>query len=259
MKTFLIAIVFAGMVLSVRAQDQSVDSCDRIYAERGNGLLPSVECYLRVAGSIPREQKEPLYERSLIALSAIVNDSPKTPSEIEAIKRGLSMIDSYSKDFPDSAGLHYWRAVFVSFDAIQKDRGSVLPKNLFAVLKMIQDDLRKAISLNPAIHVHGPARVLGIMHTQMPGIVGGDKTLAEKMLGEAYRNGPSMCANHVAYAKILQVNGKTVEAKAVLTRFLSMSDAELNPYPESPFRALKPETIRDRKVARDLLDQINEE
>jgi hypothetical protein len=97
------------------------------------------------------------------------------------------------------------------------------------------------------------------MHTQMPGIVGGDKTLAEKMLAEAYRNGPAMCTNHVAYAKILQVNGKDVEAKAVLTRFLSMSDAELNPYPESPFRALKPETERDRKVARDLLEQINGE
>ncbi|NDG83576.1 MAG: hypothetical protein EBX52_00890 [Proteobacteria bacterium] len=245
------------MVLSVRAQEQSVENCDRLYSMRGASLIPAVECYAKLSEAAPTDRHEEMYERRFIALSAIVNDSPKTAAEMDAIKRGISLVDAYAKEFPDSAGVHYWKAVFVSFDAIQKDRGFPLPRNLFAVLKSIQDDLRKAISKSPSIHVYGPARVLGIMHTQMPGIVGGDKTLAEKMLAEAYLNGPALCSNHVAYAKILQVNGKTTEAKAVLTRFLSMNDLDLNPYPEAPLRGLKPENERDRKVARDLLEQLN--
>jgi hypothetical protein len=147
----------------------------------------------------------------------------------------------------------------MSFDAIQRDRGSMLPRHLFAVLKSIQEDLRQAISIDPKVHLYGPNRVLGIMHTQMPGIVGGDKVLAEKMLLESYQKAPALSINHVAYGKILMVNGKTTEAKAVFTRFLALPDSALDPYPGEPLRNLNPELNRDRKAVKGLLDQLSGE
>ena len=233
------------------------DSCDLLYSHRGSDLMSAVDCYRGGMSASSVEAQIKLYEKAFIALSAIINDSPKTQAEVDAIARGLKMVEDFSKAYSDSAQYFYWRAVFTSFDAIQKDRGSVLPRNLFAVLKSLQQDLRKAISLDPSIHIFGPNRVLGIMHTQMPSIVGGDKTLAETLLAEAYRNAPELCTNHIAYAKILMVNGKDAEAKAVLNRFLSLSDAELNPYPNEALRNLNPENARDRKTAREMLEELN--
>ncbi len=257
MKTIFVGLAFlVGSVVVSFSAHAEPGFCDQLYSLRGANLPSAVECYEKLREEFPLDQREGIYERQFIALSAMVNDSPKTQAEIDAIRRASELIGRYSREFPNSAGLFYWRAVFVSFDAMQKDRGQALPRTLFGVLRAIQDDLRKAISLNGAIHSHGPARVLGTMHTQMPAIVGGDKSLAEKTLLDALRGSPSMCANHLAYAKILQVNGKKNDARAVLTRFLSMSDSELDPYPGEPLRSLKPEIERDRKGARDLLARL---
>ncbi len=263
MKTIFVGLAFlvgsAVVSFPARADFESVeslDSCDQLYSLRGANLPASVECYEKLRVELPLDQRESVYERQFIALSAMVNDSPKTQTEVDAIRKAMELLGRYSREVSESAGLFYWRAVFVSFDAMQKDRGQALPRTLFGVLRSIQDDLRKAISLNAPLHSHGPARVLGTMHTQMPAIVGGDKSLAEKTLLDALKGSPSMCANHLAYAKILQVNGKKNEARTVLNRFLSMSDRELDPYPEEPLRNLKPEIERDRKAARDLLARL---
>jgi len=193
----------------------------------------------------------------MIALSALVNDHPKTEAEGNAIAKALPAIEAFGKFAPESSDFFYWRAVFTSFDAIRKDRGSVLPRHLFAVIRPIQDDLRRAIERDPSVHVYGPHRVLGIMHTQMPGIVGGDKTLAEKMLKEAYTRAPQISLNHLAYARILQVNGKDELAKEVVTKFLARPDSELDPYPAEPLRSVIPELVKDRSEARKILDELN--
>jgi hypothetical protein len=252
-------IVGLGILLAFPSFAQTLDSCDPIYSRRGADLLKAVDCYQNATANLSGDQKRSGFERSFIALSAVVNDQPKTQGEIDAITRGLRLVDEFSMGFSNTADFFYWRAVFTSFDALQKDRGSALPRHLFGVLKQLQDDLRRAIAMDPKVHSYGPSRVLGIMHTQMPGIVGGDKTLAEKLLKDAYDHAPAMCANHTAYAKILQVNGKDNEAKAALNRFLKLTDSDLNPYPGSPNRSLKPENDRERKIAKDLLASIGDE
>jgi hypothetical protein len=264
MKTNFVVFLTIGVALNSFAGSRtpaSIEECDRIYSERGSGkLLQAVECYGAMAqGASADEARLQLFERSMIALSAVVNDEPKTQAEADAISKAFPILDEMGKRMSNSADYFYWRAVFTSFDAIRKDRGSVLPRHLFAVLRSLQDDLRRAIELNPKIHVYGPHRVLGIMHTQMPGIVGGDKVLAEKMLREAYTKAPEISLNHVAYARILQVNGKDAQAKEVLTRFLARNDSELDPYPAEPLRNVKPELQKDRAEARKLLEEIDGE
>jgi hypothetical protein len=236
-----------------------LSECDRMYSNRGDRLIPAAQCYQTALSTASDNEKRTVFERAFIALSAAVNDGPKTQAETDAIALGLKLVGEFEKVAPGTADLAYWRAVFVSFDAMRKDRGAVLPKNLFAVLKSLQQDLRSAISLDPKIHVYGPSRVLGIMHTQMPGIVGGDKSLAENLLLEAYQRAPELSGNHVAYAKILMVNGKDTQAKMVLERFLAAKDQDLDPYPSEPLRTVKPELERDRKTAKSMLQELNEE
>ncbi len=272
MKTNLVVFLTIGLALnsfanvpgqesSIHAQDPSLGQCDQMYSERGSAkLLEAAACYGVLSQSVAAEEvKLVLFERTMIALSAVVNDDPKTNAEGEAIARALRILGEMKKKSPETADFFYWRAVFTSFDAIRKDRGSVLPRHLFAVIRSLQDDLRRAIELDPRIHIYGPHRVLGIMHTQMPGIVGGDKVLAEKMLLEAYTKAPEISLNHVAYARILQVNGKDMKAKEVLTRFLAKTDAELDPYPGEPLRNVKPELKKDRGEAAKLLEEIDGE
>jgi hypothetical protein len=235
-----------------------VETCDLLYSRRGAELLPAVACYgAELAAAATPELRLSLQERALIALSAVVNDSPKTQAEAQAIEQGLAWSRRLSEELPDSAQAAYWGAVFRSFDAIRKDRGSPLPRNLFGVIKSLQQDLRRAIGLDPKIHFWGPSRVLGLMHTQMPAIVGGDKSLAENLLRDAYQNAPALSLNHLAYARILRINGKATQAREVLLRFMALSDAELDPFVSEPFRTFKPEIERDREQARKLLGELD--
>lgn len=246
--------------MSVSADPLDLSDCDKLYSQRGAQLIPAAQCYLKtMSPSASEADRRKITERAFIALSAAVNDGPKTAAEADAIVQGLKLVGDLEKSAPGSADLAYWRAVFVSFDAMRKDRGSPLPTNLFKVLKSIQQDLRSAMTLDASLHLQGPNRVLGIMHTQMPGIVGGDKALAETLLQEAYQKAPELSANQIAYARILSIRGKTDPAKSVLSRFLALSDRELDPYPQEPLRSVKPELERDRKAARTLLDELNSE
>lgn len=256
----LIAVLLAlFMIPPTQASSIDLTACDALYAKRGESLFAAHDCYTSLlAQATPSDQKT-IYERVFIALSGVVSFEPKTANERRAIDLGIKLVEKMKTDLAGSADAHYWSAVFLSFDAMQVDRGAILPRRTFGAIKTIQSELKQAMNLDPALHSYGPHRVLGTMHTQMPGIVGGDKKLAENLLKVAYENAPSMSANQYAYGNILSVNGKTEEAKRVLTQFLAMSDESLNPYPEAPFRLPKAEIESDRKKAKQILDDLNEE
>lgn len=250
----LSAIAFAPAAFSMSRTD-----CDVLYSHRGADLLKAADCYTQERSSASSSAaKLSLYEMSFIALSAAVNDSPATASERSAIDQGLALALALTADFPNSADSFYWTAVFTSFDAIAKDRGAPIPTHTFGAIRTIQRNLSMAIQANPSIHFYGPDRVLGIMNMKMPAVIGGDKVLAEKLLREAYTNSPALSANHVMYAKILNINGKKEEARAVLTHFLSMSDEELNCYPGQPLLALNEEIKRDRNSGKELLASLDD-
>lgn len=261
-KIWMVAGLLAGWTMANTGNAQTLQSaealkCDGLYAKRGAALFEAAECYQKLLASVTGSAQLAVYERALIALSSVVTSEPKTPAERQAIDRALQLTEIMKANFENTGDYRYWQAVWVSFDAIQRDRGAMLPRAMFRNLKFIQTQLRHAMEWNPAVHGHGPARVLGLMHTQMPGIVGGDKVLAEKLLKSAVEGTPSMSANHYAYANILSINGKRDEAKRALNRFLAMSDSELDPYPGEPLRSVKSETEVDRKKARELLSDLN--
>lgn len=241
-----------GLLMNQASADvNESEKCDALYANRGSDSLKAFECYLGL------NQKEN-YQKMFIALSAAVNDLPKTATERTAIDQGLKLVASYLQDYGKTADYYYWKACFISFDVIQKDRGSIIPTNMFGVLGELQDLLQTAIKMDPSVHFYGPMRVLGMMHTQMPGIVGGDKKLAEKVLRDAYLKAPNFSMNHLAYAKILDINGRTDEAIRVINQYLNIDNNFFNPYPDQPLLSLLPETLREKAEAQKLLNDINE-
>lgn len=244
--------VLALVMSQASSATEGVGNCDALYAKRGMDSLRAAQCYQQLS----RDQST--YERMFVALSATVNDLPKSSAERAAIDLGLKLVKEYHQEFGSTAEYFYWKACFMSFDVLEKDRGAVIPTNMFGVLGELQDLLQKAIKLDPSVHFYGPMRVLGMMHTQMPMIVGGDKTLAEKLLREAYQKAPVFSMNHLAYARILEVNGKTTEAVKVIQKFLSADIESFNPYPDQPLRSLVPEALKEKKEAQKLLNDINE-
>lgn len=251
--------LFCGIVLCSTSFAAGRTDCDLLYSHRGTDLFKAADCYSqeRLTASAPAAQMS-LYEMGFIALSAMVSDSPATANERLAIDQGLSLAQKLTSDFPNSADAPYWTAAFISFDAIARDRGLLIPTHTFGAIRTIQKNLSIAIQINPAIHFYGPDRVLGIMNIKMPGVIGGDKALAEKLLREAYQNSPALSANHLMYSKILVINGKKDEARTALNHFLSMNDEELNCYPGQPLLAFTEEVARDRVSAKELLASLDD-
>lgn len=265
-KQWVLALVVGLGWMSSNAGAQSLSECDALYAARGvgaalqksNSLFAAVDCYEKQLAGKPSAEQREIFERIFIALSAVVNTQPKTNNERRAIDRAFEVLEKLKAGLAGTADEYYWNAVWLAFDSKALDRGSVLPRNIFRNLRTIQAQLRQAMELNPVIHTYGPHRVLGMMHSEMPGIVGGDKALAEKLLVEAWSKAPRMSVNWTAYATILDINGKSSEAVTVLKKFLSMPDSEFNPYPDAA-RALTFETQVDRKKAKELLESIEGE
>jgi hypothetical protein len=252
--------LFGFLGLMITAQASTLADCDLLYSHRGSDALKSADCYQElVTGSeAGSEDQKKIFVRSFVALSSVVNDYPKTKIEREAIDKGLALVKELSKNFPDSADLPYWRACMVSFDVFQKDRGAAIPTHTFRAIGAIQSDLRLAIQKDSSIHFFGPPRVLGIMHTQMPAIAGGDKTLAEKLLKEAHTKAPGFSMNHLSYARILDVNGKNDDAIKVLQKMIETPDNFFNPYLNEPLLSLQLEITKDKKAAAELLKDISE-
>jgi hypothetical protein len=253
-------VLLGLMIVSTSVQAADLQDCDRLYSHRGTDALLAADCYQQIAVTTDAgtELQKQIYERSFVALSSVVSDWPKTKAERDAIDRGLQLVKEFAVNFKDSADLPYWRACMTSFDVFQKDRGAAIPTHTFRALGEIQSDLRLAIQRNSSIHFFGPLRVMGMMHTQMPAIAGGDKTLAQKLLKEAYQKAPNFSLNHLAYARILDVNGKTDEAMNVLQQMLNLPDASMDPYFADPLLTLLPEVKKDKQAAQALLDDLSE-
>jgi hypothetical protein len=252
-------IFFVSVLLtSVYGFCQNLNDCDLFYSQRGSQLTKAQDCYqeLDKAKTI---SKEVFFDRSFTNLSTMVSLFEKQREERQAIDKAFILLDDVKKQFGQNAYYNYWTAVWTSFDAIQKDRGALIPTNLFSQISTIQNLLKSAINLDPTIHYYGPHRVLGIMHTQMPKIAGGDKKYSEQLLKTAYDQQPFYHGNPFAYANILYINGRNDEAKAVLQNFLINPNEKYETYLNEPLRSLALEIQKEKIKAQDLLKTIAEE
>lgn len=240
------------------AQGLLMFDCDNLYAKRGLDLFKASACYSQLEKN-KIISSEIYFERAFTTLSSAVSEFVKKPEERKSIDEALLILDQVKNKTGEHALYNYWKAVWISFDAVEKDRGSLLPTTMFGRIGTIQDLLAAAIKEDPSIHFFGPERVLGLMHTQMPKIAGGDKKYAEQLLKSAFTNQPRYFSNVYNYANILYLNGKTNEAKKVLTDFVNSPDAYYEIYAPEIARSLLPEIKNEKIKAQKLITEIDSE
>jgi hypothetical protein len=227
---------------------QNPTRCDELYVQRGMNLFAAANCYMEV---LPQAD----FEGAMVSLSGVVQEFKAEAEERQAIDQGLALVEAQAAKFGMTPEVLYWRACMKSFDAQRRDRGAMIPRATMAVLKSIQIDLTQALELKPEIHAFGPHRVLGLIHIELPRVLGGDRFFAEKNLEASFKGAPRLSANWIAYARSLMVLGKRDLAKDILNAFLLLPDSELNPYSEA-LRFPKFETDADRVQAKKLLEQL---
>ncbi len=258
MNRFIFFCLFALSFKFQTALAQNTIDCDAIYAKRGALLFQSADCYekLYINKNITAEV---YFEHVFTALSTAVLDFEKKPEEKIAIDKALVAVEEVKKVLGEKAYYNYWKAVWISFEAALKDRGSLVPTTMFGRISTIQTLLKSSINENPSLHFYGPHRVLGLMHTQMPKIAGGDKKYAEELLRIAYINRPQYHSHPYSYANILYINGKNTESKKILNQFLATPDVNFENNPNESLRTLLPEIQKEKSKAIELLKVISEE
>ena len=116
MMNLALTLLCTGMIsMNSFAAPLDLSECDRMYSTRGDRLIPAAQCYQTALSTASESEKMTVYERAFIALSAAVNDGPKTQAETDAIALGLKLVGEFEKVAPGTGDLAYWRAVFVSF------------------------------------------------------------------------------------------------------------------------------------------------
>jgi hypothetical protein len=135
---------------------------------------------------------------------------------------------------------HFWLGVNLSLFA--EARGGF--KGAFAILSA-RRSLKRAARISESYHGAGPLRVLGRLDQRVPRLLGGDRRrgllLFERALG--------ITANSVTMiyaAELLVEMGERTRAAALLEEFLAIP-------PDADWEF---ESVRDRKIARDMLGKL---
>jgi hypothetical protein len=251
-------VCFLVLLLPTMAFSQTVVDCDFLYSQRGANLLAAQDCYEKnhenkLLGS------EDFFDRSFTNLSTAVAFFEKKAEERLVIDKAFLVLEQAKAFYGESSYYNYWKAVWISFDALEKDRGKLIPTYLFSQIGAIQNLLKSALNEDPTTHFFGPHRVLGVLHTQMPKIAGGDKKYAEQMLKNSYTARPHYHSNPYAYANILYINGQASQAQGILNKFLATPNSAYEPYPNEVLRSLNIEIEIEKKKAQELLNIISDE
>jgi hypothetical protein len=237
---------------------QELIDCDQMYSKRGSALLSAQNCYQSLLFS-KKISHDVFFDRSFTNLSTAIIFFEKKAEERSILNAALDVLEMVKNVYGENSYYNYWKAVWVSFDALEKDRGKLIPTYLFSQIGNIQNLLKSAAQTDPTIHFYGPHRVLGVLHTQMPKIAGGDKKYAEQMLKTSYTERPFYYSNPYSYANILYINGQNESAQKILTLFIATPNEKYESFPNEAFRSLNPEIVIEKKKAKELLDIINDE
>ncbi|MBL7715586.1 MAG: hypothetical protein JNL01_08970 [Bdellovibrionales bacterium] len=211
---------------------RSYADCEALFATRPATIQDAADCYEEVATAAALAGDSALRLKSLqmrAEASAWVaireSDKAKRSGSISA---GRKTADLMIAEFPkDSAG-YYWRAVYVSRDAYEKDVGALIPRETLRAVPGIKKDLVQAMNLGPEVHGFGPNRVYGLIYAQMPALVGGDKKIGEDHLKKAYAGAPRFSVNALELGRFYKDEKRYADAKVVLADLVSLTATQFD-------------------------------
>ena len=120
---------------------------------------------------------------------------------------------------PDSAISYFYRGL------CRGKQGET--KGIWASLGIIdpfEEDMKKAVSLDPAVNHAGPHRALGKLYLELPFILGGNLAKSSFHLQEAVRLAPEYAENHLGLAQVLLKKNNSEEARETLHKLIQLTD-----------------------------------
>ncbi|MCM0605837.1 MAG: hypothetical protein KA715_07070 [Xanthomonadaceae bacterium] len=248
----LLLIVW-GISFGLALEQPKIEDCDQAYILRPEKLVETTNCYYSVSESLKEKTSEEeiaTRKRALemSALAASWNAIRGTTLELRTL--GISLGERASNDlmasFEKAGSGYYWSAIFQSAKAKDQDGNALIPTHTLKVLPKIKAKLRKTIELDETVHGYGAHRVLGIIYTTVPGLVGGDKELGEKYFKTSLEKAPRFSINPLYYGKYLVSDDRKDEAREIMKELI-----EIEPKTFDPDRIQ--ETTLDQKEAEETL------
>ena len=100
-------------------------------------------------------------------------------------------------------------------------------KGVWASLGIIdpfEEDMKKALSLDPNVNHAGPHRALGKLYLELPFFLGGDLDKSAYHLNEAVRLAPDFAENQLGLAQVLIKKNNSTEARESLHKLMQLTD-----------------------------------
>ena len=120
---------------------------------------------------------------------------------------------------PDSAIGYFFRALCRGKQGEMQGLWSSL-----GIIKPFEEDMKKALELDPSIQSGGPNRALGKLYLELPFFLGGSTDLAISHLKEAARIGPDHPENHLGLAEAYYSKNNFTDARKSLSTLLRLTN-----------------------------------
>ena len=120
---------------------------------------------------------------------------------------------------PDSAVSYFYRGL------CRGKQGEM--KGIWASLGIIdpfEEDMGKAVELDPKVNHAGPHRALGKLYLELPFFLGGDSDKSVFHLKEAVRLAPDYAENQLGLAQVLVEKNKSTQARESLRKLMELTD-----------------------------------
>ena len=185
------------------------------------------------------------------------------PGQHEWLWRLARIHYAIAKKLPENNIHHYGLCIHYSSKAVALQSDSAISyfyrglcrgkqgetKGMWASLGIIgpfEEDMEKAVSLDPTVSHAGPHRALGKLYLELPFFLGGDLGKSAFHLQEAVRLAPDYAENHFGLAQVLIKKNNSTEARETLHKLMRLTDNTVN----EKLLSLRKEGIK-------LLEEIN--
>ena len=215
--SFLLFFTLTISTPAIFAQTPALDQMDHLYKE-----------------SKSKEE----YDEIALQMEKILENNPN----LYEWKWRLARVHyALAKNFEESRVHHYEQCILLSSQAIELKSNSAISyfyrglcrgkkgelQGIWASLGIIdpfEEDMKKAVSLDPTVNHSGPHRALGKLYLELPFFLGGDLDKSEFHFLESIRLAPEFAENHLGLAQVLIKKNKSTKARETLHKLIQLTD-----------------------------------